>query len=260
MRRHLQSLMSQPVRTVVVRNWGTPALLHLIFSRLNRASVALASHELRQALYPGKFTNFVNRLSAEDDSIQRARRLSAPDFRLRDAETLLRYIAFKTNVGKYGGDLRDFLDRVIRGGNDHFDEIYPRLHKSMDGLRRAVNTTFEIFGEAAFLRYEGERRKYIPRFNVAVFDAMTWYFADEEVSSRAVQLGDRVRDSYERLCTENAEFSGYLTSTTKTPAAVKGRIGLWGGALASAIGNGLAMDDYVEPYLPIASRARASDL
>lgn len=260
LRRHLQSLMTQPIRTIVVRNWRSPALLHLIFSRLNRASVALASHELRQALYPGRFTNFVNRMSSEDDSIQRARRLSAPDFRLRDAETLLRYLAFKTNLGKYSGDLRDFLDRVIRGGNDHFEEIEGSLVDSMSGLKRSVDTTFEIFGDAAFLRFGSEHGKYIPRFNVAVFDAMTWYFANEGVARRAVARATAVRESYEELCSTNAEFAGYLTSTTKTPAAVKGRIGLWGGALSAAIGQGLAVDAFAEPFLPIASRSRTSDL
>lgn len=260
LRRHLQSLMTQPIRTIVVRNWRSPALLHLIFSRLNRASVPLASHELRQALYPGRFTNFVNRMSAEENSIQRARRLSAPDFRLRDAETLLRYIAFKTNLGMYAGDLRDFLDRVIRGGNDHFEEIESPLSELMGGLSRAVDATFAIFDDAAFLRYDGEHGKYIPRFNVAVFDAMTWYFADEEVARRAVLRASAVRESYEQLCSGNTEFAGYLTSTTKTPAAVKGRIGLWGGALATAIGRGLTVEAFAEPFLPIASRSRTSDL
>jgi hypothetical protein len=91
--------------------------------KLNKASVPLASHELRQALFPGRFTNFINSASAESAPLQRARRLKEPDFRLRDAETLLRYLGFRTNIEKYGSELRVFLDRVIAGGNDHFEEV-----------------------------------------------------------------------------------------------------------------------------------------
>ena len=81
------------------------------------------SHELRQAIFPGQLTNYVNRRSGESQPLLRARRLKEPDFRLRDAETLLRFLSFKTNLDNYRGDLRDFLDRCLKGGNDHFDDI-----------------------------------------------------------------------------------------------------------------------------------------
>ena len=41
LRKYSLSMLSQPIRTIVVRNWQTPSLLHLIFARLNKASVPL---------------------------------------------------------------------------------------------------------------------------------------------------------------------------------------------------------------------------
>lgn len=256
LRKYARSLATQPIRTIVVRNWGTPALLHLIFSRLNKASVPLASHELRQALFPGRLTNWINERSSASEPLLRARRLKEPDFRLRDAETLLRHVAFRTNLPKYSGDLRDFLDRVLKGGNDHFTDISNELDSVVTDLERAIGVTFEIFGEAAFLRYEPEREKYLPRFNIAVFDLMTWFFGNEAVGAAALGHRAQVREAFERLCIEDSTFAGWLTSTTKTSEAATGRLDRWGAKLSAAIGIDLSYESFVSPFLPIASRQR----
>lgn len=256
LRKYSRTMSAQPIRTVVVRNWRTPALLHLIFSRLNRASVPLASHELRQALLPGKLTRYIDTTSSNSKPLLRARRLDAPDFRLRDAETLLRYVGFRTNLSRYSGDLREFLDRVLKGGNDHFDDIVVELDALVVGMEAAITATFDIFGEAAFLRFEPERGRYLPRFNVAVFDIMTWFLGDESVRRSALANRAAVRTAFERLCRDDAVFASYLTSTTKTPAATTGRISRWGTALGAALGLDLQYESYIAPFLPIAPRQR----
>jgi hypothetical protein len=205
-------------------------------------------------LYPGKLTYFINKESAESTPLLRARRLKEADSRLRDAETLLRYVAFKTNLPKYKGDLRDFLDRVLQGGNDHFSEIEKEIKRLLVGVELAIETTFKIFGRTAFLRFDADRRKYMPRFNVAVFDVMTWYFSDPQVAGLAEQNGDLVVQAFENLCRENQTFASYLIATTKRESAVNGRIDLWGAALSNAIGMPLSHEDYILPFLPIAAR------
>ncbi|NKY38161.1 GmrSD restriction endonuclease domain-containing protein [Cellulomonas septica] len=254
LRKYARALSTQPIRTVVVRNWKTPSLLHLIFSRLNKASVPLASHELRQAIFPGRLTNFVNKTSGTSAPLLRARRLTEPDFRLRDAETLLRYTAFRTNVSKYSGDLRDFLDRVLKGGNEHYEEIESDLTNLVLGMERAIDATFEIFGNAAFLRFDPERGQYLPRFNVAVFDTITWYLADETLAHSAVARKQSVVEAFETLCTNDPVFSSYLTATTKTKDATIGRLSRWGTALGDALGVKLQYENFVTPFLPIAPR------
>ncbi|MGW6417173.1 DUF262 domain-containing protein [Streptomyces sp. NPDC055055] len=250
-----RSLLAQPIRTIVVRNWRTPALLHLIFSRLNRQSVPLASHELRQALYPGRMTNFVNRRSGASEELLKARRLPAEDPRLRDAETLLRFIAFKTNATKYRGDLRDFLDRVLKGGNDHFTEIEGELNSLVEAMESAITATFEIFGKVAFLRYDATRHKYMPRFNVGVFELMTWYFTDPAVRQRALEKSADVVAMFESLPATNPQFAGYLTSTTKTREAALGRLDIWGEALGSVLDMDLKYEHFAQDFLPIAPKA-----
>jgi hypothetical protein len=256
LRKYAMTMLAQPVRTIVVRNWRTPALLHLIFARLNKASVPLASHELRQAIFPGPLTNYVNRVSGQSEQLLRARRLKKPDFRLRDAETLLRYISLKTNLPKYSGDLRDFLDRCLKGGNDHYGEIETDLDRLVGEMEAAIDHVFDIFDRTAFLRFDGERQKYMPRFNVAVFDLMTWYFSSEVVRTASQNKHAEVISAFETLCTDDGEFAGYLTATTKSPEAVRGRIGRWGAALGETLGLQLDTADFVDGFLPIASPSR----
>ena len=257
LRKYTLSMLSQPIRTIVVRNWRTPALLHLIFARLNKASVPLASHELRQAIFPGPLTNYVNRVSAESVELRRARRLKAPDFRLRDAETLLRFVSLKTNLPKYSGDLRDFLDRCLKGGNDHFADIEQDLDLLISDMEAAISLVFEIFDRRAFLRFDREKKKYMPRFNVAVFDIMTWYFSREDVRAAAATRKADVLQAFETLCSEDGIFAGYLTSTTKSPEAVRGRLSRWGSALGGVLDLDLTpLEDFAVPFLPIAASSR----
>lgn len=256
LRRYAKTMLTQPVRTIVVRNWRTPSLLHLIFSRLNKASVPLASHELRQALHPGPLTNYVNEASGQSRPLLRARRLEGPDFRLRDAETLLRYLSFRTNLHNYTGDLRDFLDRCLKGGNAHYGDFGLHAERLLAEMEDAIEVTFEVFGDRAFLRYDAGRRKYMPRFNIAVFDVMTWYFADSAVRDAARSRPADVREAFERLCSGNGEFAAYLTSTTKTAAATTGRISLWGEALALVLNLPLELQQQLAHVLPIAPPTR----
>jgi hypothetical protein len=230
--------------------------LHLIFARLNKASVPLASHELRQAIFPGPLTNYVNRVSGESEQLLRARRLKKPDFRLRDAETLLRYIGLKTNLPKYSGDLRDFLDRTLKGGNDHFAEIERDLDHTVEEMEAAISTVFDIFGDRAFLRFNGDRNKYVPRFNVAVFDLMTWYFSDAAVRAASATKQEDIVTAFEWLCSSDPEFVGYLTATTKSPEAMHGRISRWGVTLGEVIQRDLYVTEFVDSFLPIAAPAR----
>ena len=48
------------IRTVVIRNWKQEAYLWEVFLRINTGSVQLSPQELRQALHPGLFSNFVD--------------------------------------------------------------------------------------------------------------------------------------------------------------------------------------------------------
>ncbi|MET7866888.1 DUF262 domain-containing protein [Micromonospora taraxaci] len=231
----LNAFMNQPIRTVVVRNWPSEAFLHIVFLRLNTGSVPLSAQELRQALHPGPFTDFVDDYSSNSGPIRHALNLKKPDFRMRDVEVALRFFAFNLFLPEYRGELKDFLDKATGDLNAQWDE--PGREEHIVNLSKqcdlAVLATFSIFGANAFKRWTGE--KYIPAFNRAVFDIMTFYLKDPDVRNRAISRAEKVEEAFRKLCEGNQPFASALQSTTKTVAATHLRLEAWRDALETAL-------------------------
>ena len=235
---YAENFLAQPIRTIVVRNWRDPAVLYQIFVRLNQGSLSLSPQELRQGLYPNEFTRWINSRSAESELIHRARRIPREDFRMRDAEMLLRYVAFLEGLEEYRGNLRKFLDDAcVRGGKywgqlgeAHYEDLARRCEAS-------IERTFKVFGEAnAFLRYE--RGSYNRRFNVAVFDLMTAVLGDTSISDQEIlDYADPIRLSFERLCEQDQKFQDALQTTTKSIPSTGGRLLTFGTAVAEIVGH-----------------------
>lgn len=223
----IDNFLSQPVRTVVVRNWGKPAVLYQIFVRLNQYSVPLSPQELRQALFPGDFTVWINNRSAASVHIRRARRLKAPDFRMRDAEMLLRAVAFQDNLEGYTGNLRQFLDETCERGNQDWSSRAEHYELLASNCEKAIERTFIVFGGDSFYRYEqtDKTSEYIRRFNIAVFDLMCAIFSSAEISDRLTfEHASALKHAFERLCVDDQRFQDSIKATTKTEEATAGRI------------------------------------
>lgn len=94
--RYISAFENQSLRTVIIRGWQNENYLNAIFLRLNSENVPLSPQELRQALNPGEFTNFIDDESVSSKSLHTAMRLKGADFRMRDAELLLRSVGVKT--------------------------------------------------------------------------------------------------------------------------------------------------------------------
>ena len=90
----LDALDNQTIRTVLIRNWRTESLLYKVFLRLNLENTPLSSQELRQALHPGNFINFLDDEAIKNQALRIILKSKNPDPRMRDVELLLRYVAF----------------------------------------------------------------------------------------------------------------------------------------------------------------------
>ncbi len=235
-----ENFLNQPVRTIVVRNWGKTKVLYEVFIRLNQGSLPLSPQELRQALYPGDFSTWINKRSGSSKAIQRARRIKREDFRMRDAEMLLRGIAFQDRIEQYDGDLRDFLDDMCEVGNRDWSSRSEHFEKLADSLDRSIERTEMVFGKGeTYFRYQTEREPagYVRRFNIAVFDLMTMVLASPEVTDEFVENNaDELRSSFELLCGADNEFEDAIKSTTKTERATALRIIRYGEMVERLLG------------------------
>jgi len=227
----LRAFQNQTIRTVVIKNWPNESVLYLIFLRLNTGSVPLSPQELRQALHPGPFLTFVDEQSGQMKGLQKILNLTKPDFRMRDAELLVRYFAFRNFLADYSGNLKEFLDETCRKLNKDWPRVESRIRAQVTEMEQAFATTFRIFGdEDAFRKWDGN--KYERRFNRAVFDIMMFYFWNTNISKKAVSAQKGVESDFRRLCETNSEFRSSLETTTKSIQATATRVGVWGEALA----------------------------
>jgi hypothetical protein len=209
-------------------------VLYLIFLRLNTGSVPLSPQELRQALHPGPFLTFVDEQSGQIKGLQKVLNLTKPDFRMRDAELLVRYFAFRNFLADYSGNLKKFLDDTCAKLNQEWISLQPKLHGQVAEMEQAFNTTFQVFGDdKAFRKWDGN--KYESRFNRAVFDIMMFYFVDAAIGRKAIAAGKGVEGDFRRLCDSNSEFRTSLETTTKSIEATSTRLTIWGEALAKRL-------------------------
>lgn len=232
----LNGFLNQTIRTVVVRNWPSEDFLNLVFLRLNTGSVSLSPQELRQALHPGPFTDFLDDHASESRPLQRALKIDKPDFRMRDVEILLRYFALKTSLETYRGSLKAFLDGASDSLNATWLDRESDIRNQAAQFDAAVETTMDIFNDAAFCRWNPERDEYERRFNRAVFDAMVYYFSIPEVRDLSIQRAREVEEAFKDLSRSDALFVESMQTSTKTIEALHKRLSAWGGALRQALG------------------------
>ncbi|WP_198041237.1 DUF262 domain-containing protein [Delftia sp. HK171] len=144
---------NQPIRTVVIKNWPNEDYLYHIFLRLNTGSVSLSPQELRQALHPGPFVTFLDEKSSVNKSLREILKIDRPDFRMRDAELMLRFIAFNNFILKYTGSLKDFLDSTCGELNANWMGWKSVLEEQIESLDLAHIIIKSIFGDNSYRKW-----------------------------------------------------------------------------------------------------------
>jgi hypothetical protein len=233
----LDQLDNQTIRTIVIRNWKTESFLHKIFLRLNQENTPLSPQELRQALHPGDFINFLDDRAIESQALKKIFKSSYPDFRMRDTDILLRYVAFHYYLSDYRGDLKKFLDNACVSLNARWDQNSEEIKNIIDQFEKAVQTTINIFGEKNFSRlWLPESATYRSQFNRAILDVMVFYFCDDLMRAAAETNKEQVEEAFKSLCrTAVDRFKNAVLISTNTKQSTYDRFHLWGQALSKVL-------------------------
>ena len=227
-----------PIRTVIVRGWGHETILYSIFLRLNAGSAKLHPQELRQALHPGPFIDFVDEFASNSQVMRSILNIKAPDFRMRDNELALRYFAFQNFIQIYDGNLKSFLDQVVFLLNDDWESWRDDVESQIVEFNTAHDFAVGVFDSTnPYRKFKG--RSYELRLNRAVFDIMMMSFSNPAVREELSDRKAEIKKAYENLCTVDAEFLSSLESTTKSVAATKARIFKWAQAINILAGRPL---------------------
>lgn len=222
-------LLNQPIRTVVIKNWKDVDFLHLVFLRLNTGSVRLSPQELRQALFPGPFSEWIDDAACSSDAIKRLLKLQEPDRRMRDVEVLSRYLAFRFLHDEYRGRMKEFLDLAFAKFNEEWSVRERGLKKAVRDFEDAVSVLSDVFQQNV------GRKPGSPYFNRAVFDVLVFYAQDASTRKAMARHADEVRRVFKDLFKDPKFRSATERDTAGVPSTVE-RFSRWGEALTKITG------------------------
>ena len=231
----ISSFENQSIRTIVIKNWPNENFLYHVFLRLNTGSVPLSPQELRQALHPGPFLDYIDEVSDKSLAIRSILGIKKPDYRMRDIELLVRFFSFKNFLSVYSGNLKLFLDETCKKLNDDWDYYSVTIEQQFHDFENAYTTICQIFTEEnAFRKWEGS--EYQSRFNRAIFDVMFFYFSDPKVCQAVKQKESDIENEFKKLCENNRDFMTSLEHTTKSVKAIHTRFSCWADLLNRVLG------------------------
>ena len=220
---------------MLIRNWRSERFLYKIFLRLNQESTPLSPQELRQALHPGPFIDFLDDQSVESQALRKILKSPEPDFRMRDVELLLRYVGFHYFLSEYRGNLKAFLDMTCQRFNKEWNEKQNNIKNVVNQFDEAVETTIIIFGDNFSRMWSSDSNKYRSVFNRAILDVMVFYFSDAIIRESGERNKDKVEEAYKRLCSTNNNFREAVEKSTQNIRQTYNRLRLWGETLLEVL-------------------------
>ncbi|MFJ2469532.1 DUF262 domain-containing protein [Glutamicibacter sp. NPDC087583] len=226
------ALENATMRTVVLSNWNSESLLLSLFLRLNTGSVALSPQELRQALIPGPFMQWIDATSGNSKELQNLLGIEHPDRRMIDAELLLRHIAFSTSPLPYRGNLKTFLDDTSRDLSQNWTTVEEKLNAANSNFNAGLQLGQELFGKHFCRKWSGTGTTtatghWERALNRALFDVQVYSLSFPHVRAAIAVQSDQVISAFKQLCVTDETFVRSVSTTTKTASAFITRHRAW---------------------------------
>lgn len=229
-------LDNQTIRTTIIRNWYSEEFLYTVFLRLNVENTPLSPQELRQALNPGEFIDYLDDKAIESRGLKIYFNSKQPDFRMRDTQLLLRYIAFQYFLPEYKGNLKAFLNKTCKEFNSTWNEKRNNIEETVAKFEEAIATTIEVFGSDNFARvWLSDKQKYERQRNLSVLETMLFYFSDAKIRQEAKNKKEQIEEKFKSLCETSVDFISSVKSSTNTIGNTYNRLALWGKALQEVL-------------------------
>jgi len=200
---------NQTIRTIVVRNWPNENFLYTLFLRLNIGTLKLSTQELRQALNPGDFLNFLDEATSDSKQFHKLLKNEKADPRMRDIELALRSFAWRYYASTYTGNFKEFLDDTCKKLNEYWKTREQEIREYFEEIEEAINFAITIFPDRAFSKPTGRYA-----FNKAIYDVIIFYFSFKDIRDKITTEGLEAQfaNGFNTLC-EDAGFSQSITTS-----------------------------------------------
>lgn len=228
---YVRNLENQPIRTIVIKNWPDEPFLYTVFLRLNTGSKKLSSQELRQALKPGEFLNYLDEATANSKIIMKMLGNTSADTRMKDIELALRFYSYYYYFEEYTGNLKNFLDMTCERLNSNWEEQEIEIQKLFSDFEEAIDFAYEITEtQSPFSRYtNGDCSK---RFNKSIFELFAYYFSNSKIRDFIRNNKDLFMKAFINM-NDDQEFITALSGSTKELNNVCTRFGKFYDILAN---------------------------
>lgn len=156
--RAFQRRIDETVINVYLVNPSTPDnVKYNIFKRINTGGLALEAQEIRNALFQGKATQFLQNCAGLPCFVE-ATGGSVKSERMLDREFVLRYVAFcYLDLNQYSGNIDDFLNEGMKYLNRATER---ELGKIEEDFKNVMVNMYNLMGRNTFRKicYDGRRR------------------------------------------------------------------------------------------------------
>lgn len=238
---YMTSIENQSIRAVIIKNWPDEPFLYTVFLRLNTGSKQLSPQELRQALKPGPFLDYLDDATANSDIIKKMLNNKSADTRMKDIELTLRFFAYHYYFNEYTGDLKTFLDETCEKLNLEWNERENEIKQVFLLLEQTIEFCYEIMGtKSPFSRYESGESAC--RFNRSIFEIFTFYFRDENIKKLVREDKDHFISLFVAM-NDDLDFVNAVSGSTKKVSNLVVRFGKFFDLLKSLKHDG-------EMYIP----------
>jgi hypothetical protein len=192
-----------------------------IFERVNRKGTTLNNQEMRNALYQGKATKLLEKLSTYK-SFQKATDGAISPTRMKDRYMILRVLAFylwkhkqlklkNGEVVDYKSDIDEFLGKTMQFINQSSQDILDDICTEFD---KSMKISFKLRGKDGFRIPSSERKRPI---NMALMESLSYLYTQIKDSQM-----DIVKKKIEDLFNEE-EFITAITQRVDSSVSVKAR-------------------------------------
>lgn len=187
---YLQNRITETELTFTIINPGTPdEVKRNIFKRINTGGLYLTPQEIRNALYTGKSTELLNRLS-ETPEFLHATANAVNTKRMEDLELILRCLAFmirsedtypkNSNMDAFLSDTMQIINAYPTFDNNEIKKLVQRGSITLESIKNnrleelerlfvnGMERSYQLFGQHCFRRSYGDGRR--SPINKALFE------------------------------------------------------------------------------------------
>ena len=231
--RNYQRRIEETQVTVYLIEKGTPPEVKFnIFKRINTGGLPLTSQEIRHALNQGPVTSYLKEL-ANSEEFQRATSHGVSDQRMAARECVLRYLAFTlTPPREYkAADFDSFLSATMEALNAM---TQAKMEELAARLKRALNASHAIFGDAAFRKPTRKSRSPV---NKALFEVWTVTLDNQSDESlqRLEASSEEVKHQVDSFMQNDSDFINAVSQGTGDIAKVGLRFGKFRQVIEEAV-------------------------